>query len=86
MALAIDMRVEQNRAELENIKAGFALLTPKERNVTKLAIEGKSSKQIAGELGISRKTVESHRDRIIKKVGVKSTVQLTLLAMKVGVL
>jgi len=85
-ALAIDERVQQDRTELESIKAGFALLTPRERDVMKLVIAGKSSKQIAAELGVSRRTVESHRERIMKKVGIKSAVQLTRLAMKAGVL
>ncbi|MDZ4261177.1 MAG: response regulator [Pseudomonadota bacterium] len=56
-------------------------LTPREQEVMQLLINGKSCKLIAHELGISSKTVDVHRGHLLKKMEVKSVVDLTHLAM-----
>ncbi len=53
----------QERAELE---ARHALLTPREREVMQRMMQGRLSKQIAHELGIGDRTVETHRQHIMK--------------------
>lgn len=50
--------------------------TPREHEVLKLICEGYSTKQIAGLLGISHKTVACHRDRLLQKAAVHDTVSL----------
>lgn len=59
--------------------ARIALLTPKERQIAELVVAGKSSPQIAVELGISVRTVENHRARAMDKLHVESTVDLVKL-------
>lgn len=54
----------------------LAALSAREREVLERVLEGKPSRQIAGELFISAKTVEFHRARIMAKLGVRSTAQL----------
>ena len=51
-------------------------LTQREREVLELIIAGKLNKQIAGHLGISIKTVEVHRARVMEKMGVNSLAEL----------
>ena len=54
-------------------------LTPRERDVLPLLLEGATTKEIALELGLSPKTVTSYRVRILQKLGVRSSMQLSHL-------
>jgi len=56
--------------------AGPAALTPRERDVIGYVAAGKSNKVIALELGISMRTIETHRARIFRKMGVRNAVEL----------
>ena len=51
-------------------------LTARERQIARSLVSGKSSKQIAAELGISFRTVEAHRARLMRKFDVSSTSEL----------
>ena len=59
-------------------------LSPREREVLQLLAEGMSAKEIAAFLHISRKTVESHRRRIMDKLGIQNIAQLTKFAIREG--
>jgi RNA polymerase sigma factor (sigma-70 family) len=63
----------------EAIDARRALLTPKEQVVVAHVVEGLSSREIAKRLGMSYRTVENHRARILEKLHVTSTVELVKL-------
>lgn len=52
-------------------------LTTKQRRVCDLVIQGLSNKEIAEQIGISARTVESHREIIFEKAGVRNAVELT---------
>lgn len=56
-------------------------LTPREREVMGLVVEGLANKQVAARLGISEKTVEAHRSHIMKKVRADGLAQLVRIAM-----
>ncbi|HTX35220.1 MAG TPA: response regulator transcription factor [Bryobacteraceae bacterium] len=60
------------------------LLTAREREVLRLLAEGKRVKEIAFELKISAKTVESHRQNIMDKLEIHSTIELTRYALREG--
>jgi two-component system response regulator NreC len=62
----------------------FAVLTPREREVLQLLSEGKRTSQIAELLHISVKTVETHRQQIMHKLGIKSVAELTKYAIREG--
>ena len=64
---------------------GKTPLTPRERQVLKLISEGKSTKEIASVLGISVKTAESHRTRLMQKLDIHETASLVLYAVRHGV-
>jgi DNA-binding NarL/FixJ family response regulator len=57
-------------------------LTPRERELLQLLAEGKSNKEAAGTLGISVKTVESHRAAVMHKLTLKSVSDLVRYAIR----
>ena len=59
-----------------------SLLTDREREVVRLLATGKSNKQVASNLGISVKTVETHRAAIMRKLGCNSIVRLVRYAVR----
>ncbi len=60
----------------EEINSRIAELTAREREIMNLVVDGKSSKVIALELGISERTVELHRSRMMKKMSARSVADL----------
>ncbi len=60
------------------------VLTGREREVLQLLAEGKSTKQIAGQLHVSVKTIESNRRQIMNKLGIDSIAELTKYAIREG--
>jgi two-component system response regulator TtrR len=56
-------------------------LTPRELEITRLVTFGETSKSIARALGISFRTVETHRARIIAKLGTRTRAELVMLTM-----
>jgi DNA-binding NarL/FixJ family response regulator len=61
-------------------------LTTRERQVLQLVGEGKSSKEVAAFLGISLKTAESHRTRIMQKLDIHETASLVRYAIRRGLI
>ena len=59
-------------------------LTPRQREVLQLIIEGCTMREIAGRLGISTRTAESHKYEIMEGFGVDSTAELVQYALKLG--
>ena len=57
-------------------------LTPREREVMELVVDGKANKNIARALGISQRTVEIHRARVMEKMGVRSVSLLVQSVMR----
>lgn len=57
-------------------------LTKRERNILKLIVDGKSNREIAEDLDISIRTIETHRQNIMKKLKVKNAVEMVKLAME----
>jgi len=65
---------------------GLDALTPRERQVLRLLATGISTRDTAQRLTISPKTVETHRVRIYQKLGCKSAVELTRIAVRTGLI
>ncbi len=61
-------------------------LTKRERQTLNMIIRGKGNKEISADLGISVKTVESHRTSLMQKLGVNSVAQLMAKAVKDGMI
>jgi DNA-binding NarL/FixJ family response regulator len=61
-------------------------LSARERQILQLTAEGKSRKEVAFGLGISEKTVAFHKDNLKRKLGLRSTAQLTRYALDKGLI
>jgi FixJ family two-component response regulator len=80
-AIELDAQGRRRRARRQRAEERLAGLTPGERAVLNLIIEGKMNKEIAVELGLSTRTIEDRRAKLMKKTGVKSLAELVQLAM-----
>ena len=74
------------RIKLDLIRNHIAALTPREHEVFKLVIRGKTNKEIANALGATERTIKAHRHRVMEKMQVQSIAELVSLAERVGVL
>ena len=63
----------------------FVVLTEREREVLQMIAEGKSTKDIGGDIGVSVKTVETHRRNIMEKLNLHSVAELTKYAIREGI-
>jgi DNA-binding NarL/FixJ family response regulator len=66
-------------------KPAFVLLTDREREILQQLAEGKSTKEMADDLSVSVKTVETHRRNIMEKLNLHSIAELTKYAVREGV-
>jgi FixJ family two-component response regulator len=80
-ALAQDASTHAALKEHERIRQRLRSLTPREREVLTLMTEGKPNKVMAHELGVSQRTVEIHRARVMEKSGASSLAQLVRMVM-----
>ncbi len=63
----------------------IAKLTPRERQIMDMIVQGKANKVIAIDLGVSQRTVETHRTRIMRKMQAKSLAELVQMAVRLQV-
>lgn len=73
------------RASYDPTLDPFALLTAREREVLKLAAEGRSNAEIAALLGISPRTAETHRTNLMRKLNLRNALELRQFAERRGI-
>lgn len=84
-ALALARRQRDTETERTSIEQRAARLTPREREVTRLLLAGKRSKEIATALRVSVRTVEGYRSRILEKMQVPSATALVGMLLRTNV-
>jgi DNA-binding NarL/FixJ family response regulator len=72
------------RGQAGELPGPLDVLTGREREVLVGIALGRTNKEIASELGISHRTVETHRESLMRKLGIKTVAGLTKLALETG--
>ncbi len=80
-ALRHDAENRQNVARRADVLRRLETLTPRERQVMDLVVDGGANKVIAIDLGLSERTVEIHRAKVMEKMGARSVAHLVKLHM-----
>jgi len=83
-AIDLDRRQRKHAEDNSEQASRFAALTPREREILTHVVAGQSNKMIAADLGISQRTVEVHRARVMQKMGVDSLAELVRFADRVS--
>jgi FixJ family two-component response regulator len=84
-AIQSDRKRRDDEKAVAGLKAQYALLTPREREILALVVAGLMNKQVAAEIGIAEITVKIHRGHIMRKMGAKSLADLVRMADVLGV-
>jgi len=83
-AIARHNALRKLQSELDVLRAHVAALTPRERQVFGLVVQGRINKQIAFALGSTERTIKAHRQRVMEKMNVRSLAELVLIAVQLG--
>src|SRR6056297_965616 len=83
-ALHHDARRREQARSTADIRERYTSLTPREKQVADLLVEGAPNKVIASRLNLSTRTVEAHRATVMRKMGVRSAPALTLRLMQLA--
>ena len=84
-ALAKNVETRAQLAESKRLQKLLATLTPREREVLELVVQGLLNKQIAAQLGTVEKTIKVHRARVMEKMNVRSLAELVRLADRAAI-
>lgn len=82
-ALEQDAQQRKQQRQSEVLRARYAVLTPREREVLHLVVAGKVNREIAEELSISPKTVELHRSNLMRKMHADSIPSLVAMCLSI---
>jgi DNA-binding CsgD family transcriptional regulator len=79
VARGLDLELRRLRAQ-----AALARLTPRQRDVARLAAQGRTNRQIAADLYVSTETVKTHMTHVLGKFGLRTKADLRLLLADLG--
>jgi two-component system response regulator FixJ len=83
-ALTRDSEYRARLKQTDRIRERLASLSPREREVLDLVTQGKANKMVAGDLGVSQRTVEIHRAHVMQKMDAGSLAELVRMMMAVA--
>jgi len=82
--LVVEEAVQHAGSSTSSEESAFKVLTLREREVLQLLADGHTTKKIAAMLGVSVKTIETHRQHIMEKLDLRSVAALTKYAVRMG--
>ena len=82
LGLSRDRARRENEKALADLRERFGSLSPREREILIQVVQGRLSKQIAGDMGITETTVKVHRSRAMRKMNARSLPELGRMADK----
>ena len=82
-ALELEAELSESRLAEQSIRERIASLTPREHEVMRKVVDGCANKVIALDLGVSQRTIELHRARVMHKMGVRSLADLVKAVGKI---
>jgi FixJ family two-component response regulator len=85
LALERDRKRRSEESGAADLRAAFATLTPREREIMALVSSGLMNKQVAAQVGISEVTVKIHRGNVMRKMHAKSLAELVMMADTLGI-
>ena len=85
-SITVTALIEQYRQPAAAVEDPYGGLSPREREVFHLVVDGHTTKEVARDLGISVKTADNHRCRLMEKLGVHNTAELVRYAARRGLL
>jgi DNA-binding NarL/FixJ family response regulator len=71
--------------EAQRLRPDVVVLTPTERNILRLVTEGRSNFEVAATIGLSPRTVETYRSRLMRKLGIENLPSLVRYAIRHGI-
>ena len=83
--IAPELAAEVFRTGRDGVVDPVAAMTPRQREILQLLAEGKSAKEIAQVLGLSARTVEDHKYRLMESLGIENSAELVHFAIKHGI-
>ena len=84
VAIGRDRIAREAHAALADLRARFASLSPRERQVMSQVVTGRLNKQIAADIGLSDFTVKVHRGQVMRKMKARSVADLVRMADRLG--
>ncbi len=81
-ALEMDQQYRHARESAADLEDRFSKLTTRESQVVEMVTNGKTTKQIASDLGVSPQAIDAHRGRAMTKLGIESVAGLTRLVLQ----
>lgn len=85
-AMARHSAARETKRKLDSLRELLTTLTPRERQVFELVVQGKINKQIGHRLGATERTIKAHRHRVMEKMKVQSLAELVSIAERLGIL
>ncbi len=85
-AIARFLTIRDHHERISALHSLISRLTPRERTVLELVVQGRMNKQIAYSLGTTERTIKAHRHQVMAKVGVRSLAELVSIAEHTGLL
>lgn len=83
-AVELDLERRHRAEEVATLERRFAQLSPREREVMELVVQGAANKEVAARLHLSPKTVEVHRANVMRKTGAETLAELVRMHVALG--